>query len=258
MTYVPRSPRRTTRLRAVVDDGAGRAVGRVRDMSTSGMFLDIVEAGAPPATSGNNALAVGRKVAVVPLVGDMDGERLPAEVARVGERGVAIRFLGLDAEHRQRLRAIMNGDDNPLVQAQQQRRPNSSLSPLPTIPDDAPVVLITDEAPASVGAAEGATDTFEVFELRGHIEELEGQLLEIIRDKTVLLDDNSKLKRQVVALTARNSLLLRAQDELIAAQERVLEVEQARDALLAEVQRLEKELFDVSGRVTAPRTIQGV
>jgi hypothetical protein len=223
MTYVPRSPRRTTKLRAVVDDGAGRSVGRVRDMSTSGLFVDT-----SGCTDGNTALALGRRVAVVPLIGDLDGERLPAEVARVGDKGVALRFLGLDAEHRQRLRAIMNGDDNPLVQAM---RPSPSTQPhaLPEIPSDAPVVLLTDEAPASsaVAAAEGATDTFEVFELRGHIEELEGQLLEIIRDKTLLLDENNRLKRQVVALTARNSLLLRAQDELLTSQERVLEIERA-------------------------------
>jgi hypothetical protein len=250
MTYVPRSPRRTTKLRAVVDDGAGRSVGRVRDMSTSGLFVDT-----SGATDGNAALALGRKVAVVPLLGDLDGERLPAEVARVGDRGVALRFLGLDAEHRQRLRAIMNGDDNPLVHAA--HASPSTHAPLPEIPSDAPVVLLTEEAPASTAsaAAEGATDTFEVFELRGHIEELEGQLLEIIRDKTLLLDENSRLKRQVVALTARNSLLLRAQDELLASQERVLEIERARDALLGEVRRLEADLFEVSGRVKAPARV---
>ena len=58
MTYVPRSPRKPTRLRAVVDDGAVHAIGAVRDMSTSGMF---VEAKAP--------YRVGLRVAVVPLVG---------------------------------------------------------------------------------------------------------------------------------------------------------------------------------------------
>lgn len=250
MTYVPRSPRRTMKLRAVVDDGAGRSVGRVRDMSTSGLFVDT-----SGATDGNAALALGRKVAVVPLLGDLDGERLPAEVARIGDKGVALRFLGLDAEHRQRLRAIMNGDDNPLVHA---ARPNPSTpSALPEIPHDAPVVLLTDEAPSAVAtaAADGATDTFEVFELRGHIEELEGQLLEIIRDKTMLLDENNRLKRQVVALTARNSLLLRAQDELLVSQERVLEIERARDALLGEVRRLEADLFEVSGRVKAPARV---
>ena len=248
MTYVPRSPRRTTNLRAVVDDGAGRSVGRVRDMSTSGFFVDT-----SGATDGNAALALGCKVAVVPLLGDLDGERLPAEVARVGDRGVALRFIGLDAEHRQRLRAIMNGDDNPLVHAAHRNPPRHA--PLPEIPHDAPVVLLTDEAPSLTGTAEGATDTFEVFELRGHIEELEGQLLEIIRDKTLLLDENSRMKRQVVALTARNSLLLRAQDELLVSQERALEIERARDALLAEVRRLEADLFEVSGRVKAPARV---
>lgn len=254
MTYVPRSPRRTTKLRAVVDDGAGRSVGRVRDMSTSGLFVDT-----SGATDGNAALAVGRKVAVVPLIGDLDGERLPAEVARVGDKGLAIRFVGLDAEHRQRLRAIMNGDDNPLVHAAHNTGTGSTsaMPPLPEIPHDAPVVLLTDEAPAAATTPTGevATDTFEVFQLRGHIEELEGQLLEIIRDKTTLLDENNRLKRQVVALQARNSLLLRAQDELLTSQERILEVEHARDALLAEVRRLEADLFEVSGRVRAPARV---
>lgn len=251
MTYVPRSPRRATKLRAVVDDGAARSVGRVRDMSTSGLFVDT-----SGSSDGNTGLAVGRKVAVVPLIGDLDGERLPAEVARVGDRGLAIRFVGLDAEHRQRLRAIMNGDDNPLVHA---AHPNGGvLPPLPGAPHDAPVVLLTDEAPAAVApGGEMATDTFEVFQLRGHIEELEGQLLELIRDKTTLLDENNRLKRQVVALQARNSLLLRAQDELLTSQERVLEVERARDALLAEVRRLEADLLEVSGRVRAPARVTG-
>ena len=248
MTYVPRSPRRTTKLRAVVDDGAGRSVGRVRDMSTSGLFVDT-----SGCTDGNAALALGRRVAVVPLLGDLDGERLPAEVARVGDRGVALRFIGLDAEHRQRLRAIMNGDDNPLVHAAHSHP--SMHAPLPEVPFDAPVVLLTDEAPSIIVAPDGSTDTFETFELRGHIEELEGQLLEIIRDKTMLLDENSRLKRQVVALTARNSLLLRAQDDLLGSQERILEIERARDALLAEVHRLESDLFEVSGRVKAPARV---
>src|SRR4051812_7170140 len=99
MSYVPRSPRRATRLRAVVDDGAHHAVGPVRDMSTSGLF---VEAAAP--------LVVGTRVAVVPLIGELDGERLPAEVARVAERGLALRFLGLDPEVRQSLRRTFSDE----------------------------------------------------------------------------------------------------------------------------------------------------
>src|SRR5438309_10631965 len=110
MSYVPRSPRRATQLRAVVDGvvaggpGEGRcvlhAIGPVRDMSTSGMF---VEASAK--------LPVGSKVAVVPLLGELDGERLPAEIVRVADRGVAVRFIGLDPEVRQRLRRTFASDD---------------------------------------------------------------------------------------------------------------------------------------------------
>ena len=73
MSYVPRNPRRVTKLRAVLDDGRS---GPVRNMSTSGLLVDTLE-------SRSSALTVGRRIAVVPLVGDLDGERLPAEVARV-------------------------------------------------------------------------------------------------------------------------------------------------------------------------------
>lgn len=216
MNYVPRSPRRSTKLRAVLDDGS---FGLVRDMSTSGLFVE-----------GTSALAVGRKVAVVPLVGELDGQRLPAEVARVGERGIALRFLGLDPEHRQRLRSIF-GDEKLIV--------TRSSVPLPVIPDDAPVVLLTDE-PAAVALIESIANADDGQEMRLQIEELESQLLEMIRDKSALLDENSLLKRKVVALTARNSLLNRVQDELLEAHELLLEVERARDALLHEVQRLER------------------
>lgn len=210
MEYVPRSPRRATKLRAVLDDGTS---GVVRDMSTSGLFVE-----------GNTALKVGRKVAVVPLVGDLDGERLPAEVARVGDRGIALRFLGLDPEHRQRLRSIW-GEEKLHV--------TRTSVPLPAIPDDAPVLLLTDDP------LETRLETQR--ESKGaDVDELEAQLLEMIRDKSALLDENARLKRQVVALTARNALLMRVQDELHEAHETLLEVERARDSLLHEVQRLER------------------
>jgi len=79
MTYVPRSPRRSTTLKAVV---GGSERGRVRDISTSGLFLET-HASLPP----------GAAVAVVPLLGELDGERLPAQVARVGDDGLALRFV---------------------------------------------------------------------------------------------------------------------------------------------------------------------
>ncbi len=82
MNFVPRSPRRSTRLRAVVDIGARRAVGRVRDVSTSGAFVEA-----------DAALAVGDKVAVLSLAGDGADERRPAEVARVDRGGVGLRYL---------------------------------------------------------------------------------------------------------------------------------------------------------------------
>jgi hypothetical protein len=81
-SFVPRSPRHAVRMQAVVDSGACHARGRVRDMSTSGLF---VEADAP--------LVVGQRVTVLSLAGERDGERRPAEVARVVDVGVGLRFL---------------------------------------------------------------------------------------------------------------------------------------------------------------------
>jgi hypothetical protein len=221
MSYVPRSPRRSTSLRAVVDDGASHAVGPVRDMSTSGLF---VEARTP--------LRVGHKVAVVPLIGDLDGERLPAEVARVGERGVALRFLGLDVERRQSLRSIFGGE------SAHKRRLRGPLprTQLPPIPRDAPVVLLTDE-PAPIPAPVELRE--DVLELHAALEQLEGQLLELGRKNGVLLDENSRLKRESMALQARLSIKAHLEDELLEAQEMLLELEQAQDALVREIQRLE-------------------
>ena len=247
MTYVPRSPRRTTKLRAVLFDGS---TGVVRDMSTSGLFVHT--------SGGRSALTVGQRVAVVPLVGELDSERLPAEVARVGERGIALRFVGLNSEHRQRLRSIFGGDEKLLVSRAR------SLIPLPVIPDDAPVVLLTDEpapdvlvprpapAPADLlvpalisSSAPGAQRALleQIEELTEQIEELEGQIFQMIRDKG---EENGALKRRVLALAARNALLVRVQDQLREAHETIFELEHAHDAqlqsLFREMQRLERSL----------------
>src|SRR5688572_32765932 len=109
-TYVPRSPRRATKLKAMVDGQHTHIRGRVRDMSTSGLFVETIQ-----------PLPLGSPVAVVPLVGDLDGERLPAEVARVGKDGIGLRFTGLDAERRQQLRSLALGDAARLI-----RRPSTT------------------------------------------------------------------------------------------------------------------------------------
>ncbi len=223
MTYVPRSPRLATRLRAVVDDGARRAEGPVRNMSTSGMF---VETGAQ--------LAVGCRVAVVPLLGELDGQRLPAEIARVGERGLAVRFLGLDPEQRRRLRHTFSGDGlSPLLD--RPRRPSTARGRPPAIPDDAPVFLLTEDGPDTPVRSS---------EMRAAVEELEGQLVELGRRNGALMDDNARLKRESASLLARltvsQSLRGRLDEELDEARATIEELERAEDALVRRIQALEE------------------
>ena len=80
--FQPRSPREPSHLRVVVDNAGTQASGRVRDMSSSGLFVEA-----------DARLAVGQRVAVLQLAGEHDGERLPAVVARVADRGLALRFV---------------------------------------------------------------------------------------------------------------------------------------------------------------------
>ena len=210
MTYVPRSPRRSTKLRAVVG-GAER--GRVRDMSTSGMFLET-----------NAALSPGASVAVVPLMGDLDGERLPAEVARVGAGGVALRFLGLDTERRQTLRALLTEGDGG---ARAVRRPAAPRRALPAVSPDAPVVLLTDEisevheTPAQHAGAEAEQAA------------LEEQLIELGLRNARILDDHAALAVRVRALEATIALRGRLEQDLFEAYDTIEELERQYDRLIA-------------------------
>ena len=229
MTYVPRSPRRATSLRAVVDDGCAQASGRVRDMSTSGLFVEA-----------SCALAVGRSVAVVPLLGDLDGERLPAEVARVGDRGVALRFVGLAHEHRQRLRQLVNGSQPMLLPA-----PALRLV-LPPVPADAPVVLLTDE-PAAHEPELLLTDAVdETHLLRARVHEADARARDAADEAARAVDEIGRHKREIVGLQARLSVALSAKarlhDEVADAIETVAEMERAHDALMHRVHVLEELL----------------
>jgi hypothetical protein len=242
MSYVPRSPRRATRLRAVVDGvvagGALHAVGAVRDMSTSGMFLDA------PAK-----LPIGAQLAVVPLLGELDGERLPAEVARVAERGLAVRFVGLDPDVRQRLRRTFAADEPQHLIASPSAphafaRGGPQRPTLQPVPDDAPVVLLTDEPAPPEKPRERSGDVLTV--MRGTIERLEAQLFEAARAKHGILEDNGRLKRESMSLQARLSvalsLRLRVDDDLTEARASVDDLERAEDALIRRIQTLEELL----------------
>lgn len=223
MTYVPRSPRRATRLSAVVDDGAQRAAGRVRNMSTSGIF---VEAAVPP----DGRLHPGRRVAVVPLLGDLHGERLPAEVTRVGDRGVAIRFLGLDVAHRQHLRQIFHGD----ARAARRARDPLPRAPLPTVPADAPVVLLT-------AAAEEAVAERVDKRVDKRVDRRVDKRVDPLGDNHI---DNpgeviAELEMQLLNLGRRNGELA---DELREARAIVEDLLRGEDALVQQIQRLERRL----------------
>jgi hypothetical protein len=230
--YVPRSPRRATRLRAVVDDGARRAVASVRDMSTSGLFVES----SPP-------LALGTKVAVVPLLGELDGERLPAEVARIAERGLALRFLGLDPDQRQRLRRTFANDNTPLKPP---RRSTLRIMTAP-IPENAPVFLLTDDDLADAPPPVASTPTLpELASARATIERLEAQLLADARGRHVIVEENGRLKREAMALQARLSVALslrmRVDDDLAEARATIDDLLAGEDALIRRVQTLEELL----------------
>lgn len=143
--WVPRSPRRATRLHAVFDNGASRSAGRVRDLSLSGAFVEA-----------DAHLPVGAKVAVLSLAGVTDKARRPAEVVRVAETGIALHFLDAARE---------------------------------SLPSDAPVFLFTDDDP-------------------------EQAELETTAKNKALLDENSRLKREVMGLQARLAIRLSTQDAL--------------------------------------------
>lgn len=221
MTYVPRSPRRSTTLRAVV---GGEERGRVRDMSTSGLF---VETQAP--------LLPGAPVAVVPLCGELDGERLPAEVVRVGKGGLALRFVGLDVDRRQSLRALLTDG----ASARAVRRPSPVRHALPAVPAGAPVLLLTDEisevhelpsAAAPLSASGSATAG-----LQAELQELEDQLVELGRRNARILDENAALALRVRALEARVAMRARLEQDLFEAYDTIEELERQNDRLIARI-----------------------
>lgn len=213
MTYVPRSPRRSTKLKAVV---GGEARGRVRDMSTSGLYVET-----------RAALPQGAPVAVVPLLGDLDGERLPAEVVRVGAGGMALRFIGLDVERRQRLRALLTEGDA----ARAARRPSTLRLALPAVPPDAPVMLLTDEvsevqerpAPIALPAAEQ------------ELQALEDQLVELGRRNGRLMDEQAAMQVRLRALEAKVAMRARLEQDLFEAYDTIEELERQNDRLIARI-----------------------
>lgn len=212
MPYVPRSPRRTTTLKAVV---GGQERGRVRDMSTSGLFVET-----------HASLRPGAAVAVVPLLGELDGERLPAEVARVGADGLALRFVGLDVERRQDLRALIA--EGAGVERALRRPQHPPRRALPALPADAPVVLLTDEisavheSPVAVPA-----------ELEAELVALEAQLVELGRRNARVIDDNAALALRVRALEAKIAVRGRLEQDLFEAYDTIDELEQQCDRLMA-------------------------
>lgn len=212
MTYVPRSPRRTTTLRAVV---SGRERGRVRDMSTSGLFVET-----------NASLPRGAAVAVVPLVGELDGERLPAEVARVGADGLALRFVGLDVERRQTLRALIV--EGPAAERATRRPHEPPRRALAALPADAPVVLLTDEISAVHESPVPAPVALEADLLA-----LEEQLVELGRRNARILDDNAALAARVRALEATLAMRGHLEQDLFEAYATIDELEQQCDRLVA-------------------------
>lgn len=211
MTYVPRSPRRTTQLKAVV---GGEPRGRVRDMSTSGLFVET-HASLPP----------GAPVAVVPLLGDLDGERLPAEVVRVGGGGMALRFIGLDVERRQQLRAMLGGANTA---ARPVRRPSTVRLALPPVPSGAPVLLLTDEA-SDVQELPTAPA------LEVELTRLEEQLVELGRRSGRVMDENAALQLRVRALEAKAALRVRLEQDLFEAYDTIEELEGQVDRLIARI-----------------------
>lgn len=213
MTYVPRSPRRSCQLKAVV---GGTERGRVRDMSTSGLFLET-----------RVTLLPGATVAVVPLVGDLDGERLPAEVARVGADGLALRFVGLDVERRQNLRALIS--DGPGV-ARPVRRPQPPRRALPAVPADSPVVLLTDEISA---VHETPTTVNAEVELAA----LEEQLVALGLRNARLMDDNAALAKRLRALEANIAVRGQIERDLFEAYDTIEELEQQCDRLVDRLMR---------------------
>lgn len=83
MSHLARSPRQTSDLRAVLVDGDVQSAGRVRDISYTGLLV-----------TGPVGLRVGRRLAVVRMVDELEGPRRPAEVVRLdGRDGAGLRFL---------------------------------------------------------------------------------------------------------------------------------------------------------------------
>jgi hypothetical protein len=218
-TYVPRSPRRATKLKAMVDGAATHVRGRVRDMSTSGLFVEA-----------NGALPIGSPVAVVPLLGDLDGERLPAEVARISKDGIGLRFTGLDADHRQRLRALVLGDDARLV-----RRPSTTRLKLPAVPSHAPVVLLTDDPSAEIPLP---TVVGQALHERDPVEEMAEQLVALGLKNASLEDEIGRLRRHIHALEAKLAVRRTLENELFSLYETLEELEKANDMLVETIRDL--------------------
>ena len=172
---------------------------------------------------------------------------------------MAIRFLGLDAEQRQRLRRTLSGDENnpiferALVPAavtgiytggadtRALRRPSTPATRRPVIPHNAPVFLLTDEPSAPEHPKE--TSGGVLVDMRSTIQELEAQLMELGKKNGALLDENSRLKRETMSLQARlsvtTSLRDRVVEELTEAEETVEELLRGEDSFIRRIQSLE-------------------
>jgi hypothetical protein len=253
VTLVPRAPRKQPDLRAVYDDGKNHHEGRVRDLSTSGLFVEC-----------EAELKVGTAVAVVILTGGFDGERVYAEVARVDRgKGFALHFAGLDAGRRQRLRALRDG-----IPAEKAGLLARNVEPLEKVPPaDAPVILLTGGPEDALGDPTGHFDLpvegapppppVEVapspFEIPSPLatatrgpsaaagappagaglgapgdlddESIEAQLVELGRRTNTLTEENARLRQEVERLKSQLALKAAVEEELAEALERIDELE---------------------------------
>ena len=104
--FVPRSPRKPVAFHAEYDDGARFLDGVVRDMSTTGLFIEC-----------EDTLPPGTTLTVIPLVDSQLGAvRVQAEVVRSagpGRDGIAVRFVNVDAWTREQVRALLRPEGAP-------------------------------------------------------------------------------------------------------------------------------------------------
>lgn len=132
MSFRARSPRHPSSLRAVFVHGDLHSTGAVRDASASGLFI------AAPAP-----LVVGQRIAVIPLLGDVEGVRLAAEVVRVqGRDGLALRFLDERLDE-----GLDEGLDEENAAAERRGPVWMRRRSLALVPPNAPELLIADDGP---------------------------------------------------------------------------------------------------------------